>query len=83
MKSSLGNIKSQTGKTFWRYCYTISHSVLLYTCPHIKDTYPALFIIIDSIEFVFFSNNACLPLNTHHSPADLTQYLFSNLVAGH
>ena len=27
----------------------------------------------------FFSNNACLPLNKHRSPADLTQYLFQYL----
>ena len=31
MKSSRGNTISQTGKTFWRYCYTTSHSVPLYT----------------------------------------------------
>ncbi|CAH3155766.1 unnamed protein product, partial [Porites lobata] len=27
----------------------------------------------------FSSNNACLPLNKHRSPADLTQYLFQYL----
>ena len=45
MKISRENTIWQMGKTFWRYCYAISHSVPLYTLPHIKDTYPAIFII--------------------------------------
>ena len=63
------------------FCYTLPHSVPLYTLPHIKDTYPALFIMFGSMEFVLFPpiTHACLPLNAHRSPAGLTQYLFQYL----
>ena len=37
MKISRENTIWQMGKTFWRYCYAISHSVPLYTL-HIQRT---------------------------------------------
>ena len=57
MKISCGNIMSQIKvKHFGVILFlSVSHSVPLYTLPHVKDTYPALFIMFGSMEFVFFS----------------------------
>ena len=56
MKISSGNVIVQIGKHFGVILlHYITFCTTLYTLPHIKDTYPALFIIIGRMELIFFS----------------------------